>query len=374
MTVLTEASAAALKPRQILRDKRMPGLMAIGRKSTATTWAYQTDLRRNGEFIRTVRVTLGRQDFMTLKQARDKAAEMRALIRKGIDPNQKAVSAEALTLKDVLEDHINQRNLAERTVDEYRKHLRCDKLNTLYPLRNRMAQNITRDDVRDLRKRLVKRSETLCAAALRVLRLTMAHAMRIDESIRDNPVNCVVIPSVPRAKEPAVATASFSEQVVKLPSRTRSLWTACLLTGARPASLLSVHGDDVNLDGRTIRFRHAKRKADGAILPIGDRLAALLEDYIEEPRADERLWPFAQLRRPTKSWPFTAKQLRHNFTSLAFRADVPWAEQRMLMLHSLPGIGAIYTHPDALIEHLRQYAKAIEDLVAAEAPTLFSLD
>lgn len=76
MTKLTETTAANLSPGKILRDSRFKGLIAIGRKGS-TTWAYQTDLRRNGRFVRTVRVTLGKQGDMTLKEARGAAARLR---------------------------------------------------------------------------------------------------------------------------------------------------------------------------------------------------------------------------------------------------------------------------------------------------------
>ena len=57
--------------------------------------------------------------------------------------------------------------------------------------------------------------------------------------------------------------------------------------------------------------------------------------------------------------------------TLATRAAVPFMEQRMLMTHAVPGIAQVYTHPETLVEHLRQYAEAIELLVATEAPNLF---
>ena len=65
-------------------------------------------------------------------------------------------------------------------------------------------------------------------------------------------------------------------------------------------------------------------------------------------------------------------QLRHNWTTLTIQAGVPFMEQRLLMTHAVPGIGQIYTHPEALVEHVRQYAEAIEILVGDEVPTLLS--
>ena len=85
-TALTETAVSKLEPGKTICDHRFKGLMAIGRKSY-TTYAYQTDLRRNGRFVRTVRVTLGRSTDMTIKEEK---------IRSGVDPNAEATSAKEL--------------------------------------------------------------------------------------------------------------------------------------------------------------------------------------------------------------------------------------------------------------------------------------
>ncbi len=379
MTRLTETAAEALAPGAILRDHRFKGLMAIGR-SGPTAWAYQTDLRRNGRFVRTVRVTLGRQGAMTLKEARAAAAKVQERIRAGVDPNSEAKSAKELTMLDVLEDHIKERSeserpLAERTASDYRRHWTSKSINTLYPMRNMHPRDITRDDVRILKARLMRRGRTMCGGALRVLRLTLAHAARMDEGVKENPCRFVVIPSTPKRHVGAVDLERFAEAAAALPPMWRALWTTCLLTGARRASLLAMRRADVSVASRTIRLTHVKTMPQGATLPIGPRLAGLLREYLDEPSASEWLWPgrgdgpIANLR--LRGWPYGSHELRHNYTTLATRAAVPFMEQRLLMTHAVPGIGQVYTHPEALVEHLRQYAEAIEDLVADGAPTLF---
>lgn len=372
---LTETTATTLESGKMLRDARFRGLIAIGRKGP-TTWAYQTDLRRNGRFVRTVRVTLGKQSKMSLKQARMAAAKVQEQIRDGIDPNSKTQSAKNLTLLDVIEDHIKERDLAERTEWDYRRHWTDKKMNTLYPLRNMHPGDITRADCRAIKARLVKRGKTLASGALRVLRLTLNHARRLDEAIKENPAEFLIIPPTPRRIAEPVDLHAFAEGVVTLPFMWRELWITCLLTGARCGSLLAMRRADVDVENRTITLSHVKTMKNGAVLPIGERLAEMLGEYIEWPAADEWLWPGLKdqplkgMRR--RNWPYGPHQLRHNFAVLATRAGTPFAEQRMLMTHALPGMGQIYTDANALVEHLRQYSEAIEDLVATEEPKILS--
>jgi len=53
-------------------------------------------------------------------------------------------------------------------------------------------RDLNRADVRNLKARLMKRGVTMCGNTLRVLRLTMMHAMRLDPSIKENPCTFVV--------------------------------------------------------------------------------------------------------------------------------------------------------------------------------------
>lgn len=276
-TTLTETAVSKLEPGKTIRDHRFKGLMAIGRKGY-TTYAYQTDLRRNGRFVRTVRVTLGRSTDMTIKEARIAAAKAQEKIRSGVDPNAEATSAKELTLLSAVRDHIEERDFAGR--------------------------------------------------------------------------------------------------VVELPTMWRALWTTSLLTAARRASLLAMRREDVDVENGTITLAHVKTMKQGATLPIGERLADTLYRYLQEPSASEWLWPGRVDGRPManlrlRGFPYASHRLRHNWTTLATAAGVPFMEQRMLMTHAFPGIGQVYTDPNALVEHLRQHSQAVEDLVAQEAPTLF---
>ena len=377
-TTLTESNAEALAPGQIIRDDRIAGLMAIGRKGP-TSFAVQSDIRRNGQFFRTCRYTIGKQGEISIKDARVVAMEAKSLMHKGVDPNNKhAKSIAELTILSCVQDHINERDLAERTKHEYLQHFTDKKLNTLVSYANVHPKAITRDDVRKTKARLMKRGTALAAGALRVLRLTLTHAMRLDETIKENPVHFVVVPPVKKRDVDPVDLSVFACRANDLSPMHKALWTLSLLTGARRSSILTMKRSDVDTERGILHLSHVKTMKDGASLPIGKRLAKLLEDYLEQPSASEWLWPgrgdgpLKDMRFRRRDWPYGSHQLRHNWTTLATRADVPMMEQRLLMLHALPGMGQTYTHGEHLIEHLRQYAEAVEDLVAHDAPELFS--
>lgn len=133
---------------------------------------------------------------------------------------------------------------------------------------------------------------------------------------------------------------------------------------------------DVDVDKRTITLAHLKTRRQGATLPIGEKLAEILQIYLLEPSTNDWLWPGRVENRPLanlrlRRFPFASHQLRRNWATLATEAGVPFMEQRMLMTHALPGMAQVYTDPNALVGHLRQYCDAVEDLVASKAPMMF---
>lgn len=142
--------------------------------------------------------------------------------------------------------------------------------------------------------------------------------------------------------------------------------------------MLAMRREDVDCDNCTITLTHVKTMKKGATLPIGPRLADTLYKYLQEPAPNGWLWPGRVDDRPMtnlylRTFPYATHQLRHNWTTLATAAGVPFMEQRMLMTHALPGMGQVYTDPNALVEHLRQYAEGVEQLVAEKAPPLFQI-
>ena len=62
--------------------------------------------------------------------------------------------------------------------------------------------------------------------------------------------------------------------------------------------------------------------------------------------------------------------LRHHCRTMLIAAGVPYAESALLLAQRLPGASGGYVHSEHLVEALRPYAQALEDLVLAEAVQL----
>ena len=116
-------------------------------------------------------------------------------------------------------------------------------------------RDVTRDDVRTLKARLMKRGSTMCGGALRVLRLTLTHAMRMDEGVKENPCQFVVIPSTPKRHTAAVDMKEFADRAVQLPLlvfplRDGAPRSACAIKAVSP--VVPPH-DSRSIGDRTVR-------------------------------------------------------------------------------------------------------------------------
>jgi integrase len=119
-------------------------------------------------------------------------------------------------------------------------------------------------------------------------------------------------------------------------------------------------------------------KVGGEILyPMGEFLAQMLRERMaaDEPFRSTWLWPSVKSEsgrtvepkeRSIKGVP-SPHEYRHLNRTLAIADGVPYAESALLLGHKLPGATGGYVHREHLVEHLRPYAQAIEDLVLTRA-------
>lgn len=101
----------------IWRDQQVKGLLVICHQNTRT-YAVQGDVRRNGRFIRTVRVKIERCDRLNLRDARLRAKALMVQIQSGIDPTS-GPEETGITLEQLLERYLEARKLSEATVHGY---------------------------------------------------------------------------------------------------------------------------------------------------------------------------------------------------------------------------------------------------------------
>lgn len=351
-------------------DARVKGLGVKSHK-TCRSYICQGDVRRNKRHVRSVRVTIGRCDRIGLAEARRRAKAVMSEIQSGVDPN--ASPAETgITIAAVLEAHLGERTLRPRTEESYRyavdRHLKR--------FRSRAVADITRQDCRELFEELTERHGRVTAAgSMRVLRALANTAMRIDETIRSNPVDAIRIPQTPKRRVAPLDVAAFWRRTETLKPAIRDLARAFLLTGARRTSMLMVRRSDVDLARGTITFSHMKTTDEGMTFPMGRRLAEMLAARMEAdaPLGSEWLWPSPKTGKGRR---IDLRQrdgipsphvLRRVARTLMVEAGVPFSEAGILIGHRLPGLASTYVHPVHLIEHLRPYSQALEDLVLDKA-------
>jgi integrase len=355
----------------IWRDEQVKGLLVICHASTRT-YAAQGDVRRNGRHVRTVRVKIDRCDRIGLREARRRARELMSEIQSGVDPTAKP-RVSAMTVAEAFETHLGERDLRPSTVTGYRDQME----RYLRKVRSRAVADLTRQDMRDLFEEIrTKHGQTTAASTMRTLRAIINTAMRIDETITSNPMVAVRIP-VPKPRQVAeIDYADWWTRCEMLPPMRRDLNRTMMLTGARKTTLLLLERRDVDLEKRVLRFRHMK--VGGEVLyPMGEFLTQTLRERLEHdvPLNSKWLWP-----SPTSASGHTTEaaeckskglpsphEYRHLNRTLAIAAGVPYAESALLLGHKLPGATGGYVHREHLVEHLRPYAQAIENLVLSRA-------
>ena len=328
----------------IHRDAQVKGLMVLCHKTTKT-YAAQGDVRRNGRHVRTVRVKIDRVDRIGLRDARNRAKAIMSQIQSGIDPTEGPAET-GITLERALDAHIEEKPLRPRTEEGYRYHLDY----YLKQWKKKAVADISRQMVRDLYAELKrKHGNTTAASVMRTLRAVVNTAMRIDETLQGNPVAALHVPSNRRRKVAPLGLGDWWGQVVELRPQRRDLHIAMLLTGARRSSILQVKREDVDLDRRILTLTHMKTSDEPLQIPIGDRLARILEVRMQAdtPLASQWLWPSpnsksGHIAEPRDDGLPSPHEYRHHARTLYIAAGVPYAESALLLGQKLPGASGGY--------------------------------
>jgi len=364
---MTEARVSSLALGSgIWRDEQVKGLLVICHK-TSKTYAVQGDVRRNGRFIRTVRLKIERCERMGLREARRKAMELMAQIQSGIDPTAGPESS-AITLADTLEQYINARKLSPATIVGYRYHV--DKY--LKQWRKRAVADITRGEVRDLFDELKRKSgETTASSVMRTLRALVNEAQRFDDSITSNPVMAIRMPQMNKRSVQELDLPAWRDKVAALNPVRRDLHTFLLFTGLRRRSATPILKEDVDLDKSMVKVRHMK-SGRPFILPLSSYLVELLRNRMAEdmPLNSPWLWPSptsksGHIEEPREDGLPSPHAYRHLWRTYSIAAGVPYAESALLLDQRLPGASGGYVHPEHLVDHLKQYQEMVSARLTA---------
>lgn len=360
----------------IWRDQTVKGLMVICH-ATTKTYAVQGDVRRDGRHVRTVRTKIDRVDRISLKDARNRARELMSQIQSGTDPTVRPKQS-LITVAEALETHLGERPFREATATSYRYHVD----HYLARIRNRPISDLNRPMVREIYERLRNSSgQTTATGVMRTLRAVINTAMRMDETLTDNPVCALRLPMPKSRQVDALDLSEWWETTEELSPIRRDLHRAMLLTGARRSSILNLKRADVDLEKKVLRFTHMKTGGQ-MLFPMGNFLAAMVEERMraDRPLNNPWLWPSplsgtgctTEPKEQRKGLP-SPHEYRHHARTMFIAAGVPYAESALLLGQRLPGASGGYVHAEHLVEHLRPHAQALENKVVAARTAGFLL-
>ena len=377
-TRLTEAYVQKVqyndKP-ETIRDTKVTGLMLVVNK-LSKSYKIQRDLwtghRGRRRLAKTVRYTLGTTDDLSLEEARIRAEEMLAQIKRGVDPNAKpTVSSENWTVAKMFEEYghdMHTRDCRDRTFADMMR-----RLNTYLPKWKALPINeIKRSFAREEHKRITRDHGPVVAnQALRDFRACYNFALKVmddPDSLPANPIIAVTF-NKQRASNKVIMPDDLPAwwakvQSIDNPIR-RNMHTFGLLSALRPGTLVSLRLEWVNLKDRAISIPRMKsgRSFD---LPLSNYMVELLERVIATGNV---LYPKSPWLFPTRStktrevimtkvWKEkvlpseTGHILRHTYRTLAQRACIDKLEARMLLDHKVEGIDGVYIHEKALFDKL----------------------
>jgi integrase len=355
---------------RFIRDTRATGLILAVNK-TSKTYKVQRDMWRDKR-VKTVRVTLGNADEVSLDEARTRAQEVVSQIKRGIDPNAppERPPVASLTVGELwamYEERLRDLGRAERTIESFKRHL--DKY--LSEWRNLSLSELRKSTCRERHERITRRNGKYPAnQAMRSVRAAYNYALKQDDhdTLHANPVGGVDF-HPERRREAIILPDDLPEwwrRVGALPNPLRTIMHRLgLLSGLRPGTLVSIEREWIDLDARTITIPRMK-SGRAFTLPLSGSMV----DFVREAlRAGDVMYSGSLWLFPTRSndgreaiatrvWrersmpSETGHILRHTYRTMAEGIGLPQSRARALLDHKAPGIEAHYVHSSALMAEL----------------------
>lgn len=352
-------------------DAEVSGLrLVVGKRSAS----YKLVGRINDGTDRYVSVVIGRTDEVSLRTARERAAELRLALRRGDDP--RTPKAAVPTLEAAFERYAEARRgeLSPRTMAWYRQKVD----GPLSSLRRLPVDRIDRERVRTLHERITRRSGPYSAnGAMRVLKLVLNDAAR-SHDLPPNPVSRAVRMNRELPRDWAVGPQEMPDlwrQLDALEDRVRrACWLAMLTTGLRSNDARSMRWDNLDEDGVLLVPAPKGGKAKAFRAPLPRLLVQELEEVRELTKPLESPFVFAspssksghveQMRR-TQEFPYAPHQLRHTYRTFALEAGVDFQTVTLLLNHANPHVSFNYVTRAHLIGHMREAQERVCAAIAA---------
>ncbi|MEK9848677.1 MAG: integrase arm-type DNA-binding domain-containing protein [Rhodospirillaceae bacterium] len=338
-------------------------------------------------------VALGRYPKLGLREARIKAAKMRAEVDAGDDPalakifsiNQKIEKRKQGTLSELIDTYIEDLEMdGKRTAKEV---LRIKNKDIPVVLLSRPAHALTKDDILNILTPITQRGAPVHSDNVRTyLRAAFEFGLNAQSSTRwrgiapefgleQNPV-ASIRKSVPRKRR---GQRSLS------PSEIKTLWNTNLLsapmllamkfilsTGQRVEEVLHATWSEFNIEECLWIIPGDRRKtraitAEPHLVPLTDLHLGLLDEIRKTTQHSEYLFPqskgagprrYDSLTHATRSWvtkagisSFSPRDLRRTFKSVAGSFGISLEMRNRLQGHALTDVGSVhYDRYDYLTE------------------------
>lgn len=363
-----------------LHDDDMPGLrVVIGSKSAS----FKLVGRINDKTNRYISVIIGRTNEVTLRTARERAAELRLALRRGEDPRRPVVDVP--TLKQALERYLTARgdDIRPRTHDIYRKAFE-GPLKSLHKLK---MDAIDRETVRSLHESLTeKRGPYMANGALRVLKAIYNDAAR-SHDLPPNPVSRAVRFNKSHSRDWAVGADGLPalwQKLDAMENRTQAVvWLIMLLTGLRVTDACSMKWEHIDADGvlfvpspkggpdRSFKTP-LPRMVRQELARIKEETAKLESPYVFASRGKK--YPYLQNIYRCDAFPYAPHAMRHTYRTAALEAGVDLQLVLILMNHRPQGVTWTYVTRDQLIGPMREAQEKIASAISrhrgmSEAPS-----
>lgn len=355
-TKLTDAIVCRLpyaaSGQYVVRDAVVPGFfVVVGKK--ARTWTVQGDLRRGRE-RNSIRVSMGRCDEVSVRDARAQASDMLDRIRAGKDPRDPSRRIGGATLQSGLDAYIkvmHKKGRSPRSIEG------------VVDLATRLLKPWLEERLVDLgrdRRRVIERHDIITTKhgpyaanqAMRALRAIYNEAMRVDPDLPANPVRAVTFNREHR-RSTAMAPddlAGWWKQLSALSNPIRQefhLFT--LLSGSRPDALRKARWEHVDVRRRVLHIPNPKGGARRAFdIPLSK---PMLRSLWRVRRAGRQLHPHAsqdwifasaspaghivehkECRKKLAKW---GGDLRQTFRTMAAVVGIDPLSSRLLMNHTV---------------------------------------
>lgn len=352
-------------------DAEVSGLrLVVGKRSAS----YKLVGRINDGTDRYVSVVIGRTDEVSLRTARERAAELRLALRRGDDP--RTPKAAVPTLEAAFERYAEARRgeLSPRTMAWYRQKVD----GPLSSLRRLPVDRIDRERVRTLHERITRRSGPYSAnGVMRVLKLVLNDAAR-SHDLPPNPVSRAVRMNRERPRDWAVGPDEMPalwRQLDSMEDRVRrACWLTMLTTGLRSKDARSMRWENLDADGVLLVPSPKGGEARAFRTPLPRLLVQELGEVRELNAPLESPFVFAspssksghveQMRR-TQEFPYAPHQLRHTYRTFALEAGVDFQTVTLLLNHANPHVSFNYVTRAHLIGHMREAQERVCAAIAA---------